>query len=336
MRNRLPAAHLYGALCRARSAKRPPNDASGRCSAPYRLGSRDEPGSRLAGRLAMPVSGDTLLRLIRRSALEQPAAPRAIGIDEWAWRRGLTHGTILCDLEGGRIIDLLPDRKADTVAAWLRRHPGVSVITRDRAGVYAEGIRQGAPGAMQVADRWHLLRNLGGALRVVVDQHRAAIGISTQTVSAASEPAARSPTEPLVVWVGGASALSPSRVPGYTMRTYFGRPNSARRRRTPRRLPRRPAHARARGARRRRHPALSDVDDRGRLRGRQRRRRAAARSGVQAHLPDGAALCLQRPSRASRTCRGRRPCCGWPGPWSVAMLLHRTLFTRQLIPGWPS
>jgi hypothetical protein len=104
-----------------------------------------EPGSRLADRLAMPVSGDTLLRLIRASALEPPAPPRIIGIDEWAWRRGLTYGTILCDLERGHIIDLLPDRKADTVAAWLRRHPGVSVIARDRAGVYTDGIRQGTP-----------------------------------------------------------------------------------------------------------------------------------------------------------------------------------------------
>ena len=124
-----------------------------------------EPGSRLAGRLAMPISGDTLLHLIRRSALQQLAAPRVVGIDEWTWRHGLTCGTILCDLKRGRIIDLLPDRKADAVAAWLRRHPGVSIIARDRVGVYANGIRQGAPDATQVADRWHLLRNPGDALR---------------------------------------------------------------------------------------------------------------------------------------------------------------------------
>jgi transposase len=142
-----------------------------------------EAGSRLAARLAMPVSGDTLLRLIRASALDGPAAPRVIGIDEWAWRRGLTYGTILCDLERRCVIDLLPDRSADTVAAWLKCHPGIRVIARDRASVYAEGIRRGAPDAVQVADRWHLLRNLGDAMRVVVDRHRAAIGLAAKAVS---------------------------------------------------------------------------------------------------------------------------------------------------------
>ena len=86
-----------------------------------------EPGSRLSHRLAMPVSGDTLLRLIRSARWEEPEGARVIGIDEWAWRRGQTYGTILCDLEKGRVLDLLPDRETRTVSAWLGRHPDVTV-----------------------------------------------------------------------------------------------------------------------------------------------------------------------------------------------------------------
>jgi len=149
-----------------------------------------EPGSRLARRLAMPLSGDTLLRLIRAATIAAYPPPRVVGVDEWAWRRGLRYGTILVDLERNRVLDLLPDRQAASVAAWLRRHPGVEVVARDRAGVFADGIRQGAPQAMQVCDRWHLLRNLGDALRTVANRHRRAIRHAARTVAGSVQSAA--------------------------------------------------------------------------------------------------------------------------------------------------
>ena len=165
-------------------AERLPSAASARARRSRRLGDIQrhiglavggEPGSRLSHRLAMPVSGDTLLRLIRGARWEAPEAPRVVGIDEWAWKRGQTYGTILCDLEKGSVLDLLPDREAGTVSAWLKRHPGVAVIARDRATVFAKAMRDGAPQAKQAADRWHLLHNLGDALRAAVGRHRRAV-----------------------------------------------------------------------------------------------------------------------------------------------------------------
>ena len=94
-----------------------------------------------------------------------------VGIDDWADKRGQTYGTILVDLEQHRVIDLLPDRTTETVAACLNTYPNIEVISRDRAGAYAEAARPGAPQAQQVADRWHLLQNLTEAVQRVVERH---------------------------------------------------------------------------------------------------------------------------------------------------------------------
>jgi transposase len=142
-----------------------------------------EAGARLAGRLALPTSADTLLRLVGKGAAQPAPTPRVLGVDEWAWRRARRYGTILVDLERNRVVDLLPDRQTETFATWLRDHPGIEIVARDRADAYAEGARQGAPEAIHVADRWHLLRNLGDAVQGVVGRHHAAIRKAAQEVT---------------------------------------------------------------------------------------------------------------------------------------------------------
>jgi transposase len=128
-------------------------------------------GARQLGRQGMPGSRNTVLRRVRRLPTPAYPPPEVIGLDDWAWRKGHRYGTIVVDLERGCPIDVLEDRLADTVADWLTEHPEVQIVARDRAEAYASGIRQGAPEATQVADRFHLFQNLAATLEEVFSAH---------------------------------------------------------------------------------------------------------------------------------------------------------------------
>lgn len=132
-------------------------------------------GARLAGNLAMTVSGSTLLRLLHRMEAPPAEEPRIIGIDDWAFRKGRNYGTIIVDHERGKPIDLLPDRDSETVQTWLEKHPTIELVTRDRSGEYRDAINEALPKAVQVADCWRLLKNLGKAMQRYFSRHRKSV-----------------------------------------------------------------------------------------------------------------------------------------------------------------
>lgn len=123
-----------------------------------------EAGAKLAAHLGLPTSSDTLLRVVHRTAELTHVTPRVLGVDDWAFRRGQVYGTILIDLERHCPVDLLEGRTAEGLAQWLKTHPGVEIMTRDRSTEFARGMNEGNSDAMQVADRWHLLLNCREAL----------------------------------------------------------------------------------------------------------------------------------------------------------------------------
>jgi len=145
------------------------------------LGGR--PAACFAKRLMLPVSNDTLLRVVRRRS-RLPSDPlKVIGIDDWAWRRNHRYGSIVCDLEQRRIVRLLADREPATAQAWLAEHPTIAIIARDRGGGYGEAAARALPDAIQVADRWHLMENASraflDAVRKSMRNIRAVIGATT-------------------------------------------------------------------------------------------------------------------------------------------------------------
>ncbi len=123
----------------------------------------------------MPTSRDTLLRLIRSTAVSPRKTPQVLGLDDFAWKKGDRYGTLLVDLQAHCPVEVLPDREADPVVGWLRAHRGVKIISRDRAGTYAEAATRGAPRARQVADRYHVLVNLRDTLKDALAGHQGAL-----------------------------------------------------------------------------------------------------------------------------------------------------------------
>lgn len=176
-----------------------------------------EGGARLAHRLTMPISPRTLLRIMHAQPLPSLPAPSVVGLDEWAWKKGRTYGTMCVDLERRQPIALLPERSPDCVAAWLRDHPTIRVIARDRSGGYTDAATRGAPQAMQVADRWHLLKNLGDALEYFFHHHAAVLKQAAQDLNA--QAAAPTPDRRPVPTSDGATAQARAKAAGQARHT---------------------------------------------------------------------------------------------------------------------
>lgn len=146
-----------------------------------------EAGARLTIGLSMTTSPDTLLRRVKQLKDHSVPPPRFVGIDDWAWRKGQRYGTIVVDLERGDVVDLLPDRDAETVKKWLNEHPGIELVSRDRWSDYVQAAAEAAPNAQQVADRWHLLKNLREVIERLFERESGTIAEALKTAEPAPE-----------------------------------------------------------------------------------------------------------------------------------------------------
>ncbi len=155
-------------------------------------------GADIGQEQGMSGSRDTILRLVRRfSQQSTQSEPRVIGLDDWAWKRRMRYGTLICDLERGLPIDLLPDRKVSTVSAWLQDHPSITIVSRDGSSEYASAIRKGAPQARQVSDRWHLVKNLAECVSVQLAKTLAQLRRAEVITQRGSEPVGEQPPSKL-------------------------------------------------------------------------------------------------------------------------------------------
>jgi transposase len=175
-----------------------------------------EAGARLAAALSVPTSPDTILRRVKTEPGEPSPPPRYVGIDDWACRKGQTYGTILVDLERRTVIDLLPGRDGEALRKWLAANPQVEVVTRDRWPAYIEAISAAAPQAQQVADRFHLIRNVREAAEKMLARYGMAIRDACTTVDAelnATTLVDNAPTQPVP-----AAKQGPNSEPGQAKR----------------------------------------------------------------------------------------------------------------------